>query len=99
MATILLSYRREDSAWVAGRMHDRLKTHYGTDNVFMDIDSIPFGLDFRDHIQSSLDRCDILIAIVGPQWAAKNEQGQLRICEEADWVRIELETALAKKTR
>ena len=63
----------------------------------MDIDSIPFGLDFREHIHNSLERCDILIAIIGPQWAAPNEQGQPKICEESDWVRIEIEAALAKK--
>lgn len=97
MPTIILSYRREDSAWVAGRIHDRLKAYYGADNVFMDIDSIPFGLDFREHIQNSLERCDILIAIIGPHWAAPNERGLPRICEESDWVRIEIEAALAKK--
>lgn len=97
MPTIILSYRREDTAWIAGRVHDRLKDHYGADNVFMDIDSIPFGLDFREHIQDSLDRCDILVAIVGPRWATPDESGKVRLSEETDWVRIEIETALAKK--
>ena len=97
MPTIILSYRREDTAWIAGRVHDRLKDHFGEDNVFMDIDSIPFGLDFREHIQESLDRCDILIAIVGPRWATADESGRLRLNDETDWVRIEIEAALAKK--
>ena len=35
--------------------------------------------------------------IIGPHWAAPNEQGQPKICEESDWVRIEIEAALAKK--
>ena len=97
MPTIILSYRREDTAWIAGRVHDRLKGHFGEDNVFMDIDSIPFGLDFREHIQDSLDRCDILVAIVGPRWATPDESGRLRLTDETDWVRIEIEAALAKK--
>ena len=95
--TIILSYRREDTAWIAGRVHARLKDHFGEDNVFMDIDSIPFGLDFREHIQDSLDRCDILVAIVGPRWATPDESGRLRLTDETDWVRIEIEAALAKK--
>ena len=41
MTTIILSYRREDTSWIAGRIHDRLRSHYGNDSVFMDIDSIP----------------------------------------------------------
>ncbi len=97
MPTIIVSYRREDTAWIAGRVHDRLKAHYGAENVFMDIDSIPFGLDFREHIHDSLERCDILLAIVGPRWLTPDETGQSRIFDEADWVRIEIEGALAKK--
>jgi uncharacterized membrane protein YhaH (DUF805 family) len=97
VSTIIVSYRREDTAWIAGRVHDRLKSHFGEDNVFMDIDSIPFGLDFREHIQDSLDRCDILVAIIGPRWATPDESGKLRLSDETDWVRIEIEAALAKK--
>ena len=42
---IFLSYRRQDSAGVAGRIYDRLRAHFGDDALFMDVDSIPFGLD------------------------------------------------------
>ncbi len=96
MPTIVISYRREDSKWIAGRIYDRLEGHFGKGNVFMDIDSIPFGLDFRDHIRTTLDRCDVLVAIVGPNWTGKDQSGE-RILDETDWVRIELESALNKK--
>ncbi len=97
MPTIILSYRRDDTGSIAGRIFDRLVGHYGADQVFMDIDSIPFGLDFREHIQETLKRCDVLLAIVGRHWAAPDETGGLRINDETDWVRIEVEAALAKK--
>jgi hypothetical protein len=97
MPTIMLSYRRDDSKWIAGRIFDRLEDHYGRGNVFMDIDAIPVGLDFREHLQQSLQRCDILLAIVGPKWLGTDEHGHHAIAEETDWVRIEIETALAKK--
>jgi len=63
----------------------------------MDIDAIPVGLDFREHLQQSLQRCDILIAIVGPHWLGTDEHGHQAINDETDWVRIEIETALSKK--
>jgi len=63
----------------------------------MDIDNIPFGTDFRLHLQETLDRCDILLVVVGPRWFGLNEARQPRLFEEADWVRIEVATALAKK--
>jgi hypothetical protein len=47
MATIILSYRREDTELMVGRICDRLRDHYGRNSVMMDIDSIPYGLDFR----------------------------------------------------
>jgi hypothetical protein len=97
MPTIVLSYRRDDSKWIAGRIFDRLEGHYGRGNVFMDIDAIPVGLDFREYLQQSLDRCDILLAVVGPRWLGTDEHGRHAITDETDWVRIEIETALAKK--
>jgi hypothetical protein len=49
LATIILSYRREDTELMVGRICDRLRDHFGRDSVMMDIDSIPYGLDFRKH--------------------------------------------------
>jgi hypothetical protein len=63
----------------------------------MDIDAIPVGLDFREYLQQALDRCDILLAVVGPRWLGTDEQGRHAIADEGDWVRLEIETALAKK--
>jgi hypothetical protein len=96
MATIVISYRREDSKWIADRIFDRFESHYGKGNVFMDIDSIPFGLDFRDHIRETLDRCDVMVALVGPNWIGRTRTGD-HILNETDWVRIEVEAALKKK--
>src|SRR5262245_26217221 len=50
MPKILISYRRPDSGAITGRIRDRPAQHYGEDSVFMDIDNIPFGMDFRQHI-------------------------------------------------
>jgi len=95
MATIVISYRRDDSKWIAGRIFDRLEGHYGKGSVFMDIDSIPLGLDFREHLRETLARCDVLLAVVGPNWLGRTAAGE-RIADETDWVRIEIEAALAK---
>ncbi len=96
MPTIVISYRREDTGLMVGRICDRLRDHYGVDQVMMDIDSIPLGLDFRKHLRETLDRCDTMLAVIGPSWAALDERGQSRLADETDWVRIEIETALAK---
>ena len=94
MPKILISYRRSDTDAIAGRIHDRLSAYYGEELVFMDIDSIPFATDFRDHIQDALAKTDIMLAIVGPQWLGAQASGQNRIRDETDPVRIEVEAAL-----
>jgi uncharacterized protein len=96
VANITISYRREDSGIIAGRIFDRLVAHYGAANVFRDIDNVPPGIDFRKYIDGALDRTDILLAIVGPHWIGKTADGRTRIGEPADLVRIEVETALRK---
>src|SRR5262245_28233263 len=104
MTGIAISYRREDTGWITGRIFDRLKNHYETSRtssshpkpiVFMDYDSTPVGADFRKYIKGVLDECDVLLAIIGPRWIGEDGQGRARIMQESDWVRIEIETALA----
>jgi hypothetical protein len=64
MPKIAISYRRADSD-VTGRIFDRLVQRYGKNSVFRDIDSIPFGIDFRKVVNNALRDTDVLIAIVG----------------------------------
>jgi hypothetical protein len=92
---IVISYRRADSRWIVGRIYDRLEAQFGRDAVFMDIDGIPLGQDFRVHLKDILDRASVLIAVIGPQWL-KDANGVSRLQDETDWVRLEIETALAR---
>ena len=93
---IAISYRREDSLPVAGRLYDRLQGEFGQGNIFMDFDSIPYGVDFRDHIQHMVEGSQVLVAIIGPDWAGKRRRKFRRIDEEADFVRLEIAYALAR---
>jgi hypothetical protein len=93
---ILISYRRDDSDAIAGRIRDRIAGEYGDQAVFMDIDSIPFGLDFRKQVQNALMQNDLILAIIGPKWMGPLRGGAFRIQEETDPVRIEIEAALTR---
>ena len=98
MAKIFLSYRREDSRGVAGRIYDRLRGHFGPDAVFFDVDSVPPGVDFPEYIESVLSHCDVFLAVIGPDWAGQITTGR-RIDNPEDWVRIEIEAALKQDLR
>jgi hypothetical protein len=78
---------------MAGRIFDRLVQRFGKQSLFIDIDNIPFGGDFRKHIDQALKSSDLLIALVGPRWLG-GEGKDAKITRDADPVRVEIETAL-----
>src|SRR5215470_5721006 len=98
MANIIISYRRSDSAAIAGRIRDRLAEHYGADAVFMDIDSIPLGIDFRQQIQEMVTKSHIMLVLIGPKWMGAKKGAISRISgDKDDPIRIEIETALKQR--
>lgn len=95
---VAISYRREDTGPLTGRICDRLQSVFGRDRVFMDIDSIPFGADFRAHISNTLERCEALLVVIGPRWLGPLPNGANRIDDETDFVRLEVTSALKNGT-
>jgi hypothetical protein len=95
MPKIFLSYRRQDSAGISGRIYDRLAKRFGNESVFMDIDSIPSGVDFRSYVRSALTECEVMLVVIGRDWEG-NSLGSRRIDDPEDFVRIEVETALER---
>ena len=95
-----MSYRREEASGHAGRLYDVLLTKFRSDQVFMDIDAIPPGVDFGDHIEAAVARCDVLLALIGPRWSTvTDETGLRRLDDPGDFVRLEIEAALRRNIR
>jgi hypothetical protein len=98
-SNIFINYRREDSAGHAGRLFDALKTHFAG-RLFMDIDTLEPGVDFVEAIEQAVGSCEVLIVLIGREWLTlKNAAGQRRLDEPADFVRLEVESALVRKIR
>jgi hypothetical protein len=91
---IFISYRRSDSAAIVGHIYERLAARYKTESVFRDINKMPLGKNFYDHIKEELSGCDVVLVVVGPQWLAIDTQGHSRIQQSDDPVRLEVEAAL-----
>lgn len=92
---IFVSYRREETEHLAGRLADRLVERFGESQVFMDIDSIPPGVDFAEAIQRAVSGCDVLLALIGRQWTTLvDEQGRRRLDDPDDFVVLEVRAAL-----
>jgi hypothetical protein len=96
-AKVFISYRREDSAGHAGRVHDRLEREFGHDLLFMDVDSIPLGANFIKVLRDEVGKCDVLLAVIGHHWLdARDKNGERRLDDPNDFVRIEIATALQR---
>ena len=97
---VFISYRREDTSGQAGRLYDALAKQFGQDNVFMDVDTIDIGVEFKDAIESAVASCDVLFAMIGPRWlTVADSRGERRLSRADDYVRLEIETALVRNIR
>jgi hypothetical protein len=93
---VFISYRRDDTAGHAGRLRDSLCARFGDDHVFMDLEMAP-GIDFVDELDRELGRCEVLLVVIGRAWlSARDSHDRLRLEDPHDFVRREIETALAR---
>lgn len=97
MPKIFISYRRADSRKDAGRIYDRLVDAFGKDNIFKDVDNIPFGRDFRGVLSEAVNQCQVMLAVIGQQWLTiADTDGSRRLDNPADFVRIEIQSGLQR---
>jgi WD40 repeat protein len=94
---IFICYRREDTDWPASWLFNQLAGHFGKDLVFKDVDKIEPGEDFVEKITTALRSCRVLLVLIGDKWLnATDENGQRRLNDPQDFVRLEIETALGR---
>jgi len=97
MGAVFVSYRREDSEGQARALSLELVKLLGKDAVFMDVDSIALGRDFRQILQERLGSCDVMVTLIGPGWLdAKDASGNRRLDSTTDYVRQEIAGALKR---
>jgi hypothetical protein len=81
---VFISYRRHDALFLAALIRDRLIDRMTGGEVFLDVDNIPVGVDFAEHIRSWVTRADVVVALIGTRW-----QTEL-LRDRTDFVRLEL---------
>lgn len=97
MAGIFISYRQADAkAWAIG-LRDDLAKAFGDDHVFLDKDALGPG-NWRDQLQRALERCSVVLVVIGKQWFTIADEQQLpRISLPDDVHRQEIALALSHK--
>ncbi len=103
---IFINYRRDDTSGYARVIHDKLiekinsfdsafdaSFHVG---VFMDVETISAGINFEDFIKHSLNSSLVVIVLIGKDWLSTKKDRGKRLDDPADYVRMEIITALNK---
>jgi hypothetical protein len=96
-SAIFISYRRSDVPELTARIYAQLSERFGADALFLDTDSIEAGADFATEILRALQRCDVMLVIIGPKWLELgDESGVRRLDDPMDYVRMEIESSLSR---
>jgi hypothetical protein len=94
-AAFFISYRRDQSSWPARILRDELVRRFGEDQVFKDNDSIDAGQEWPERLDAAIRNASVVLVLIGPAWAdARGHDGELRLENPEDWVRLEVEAAL-----
>jgi CHASE2 domain-containing sensor protein len=91
-----LSYRRDQSGFIARSLRTALATRIGGKNVFLDEKTIPPGQPFPKQITQAIIGCSVMLVIIGPYWlnVRDDDSGERRLDQPGDWVRQEVEEGL-----
>jgi hypothetical protein len=95
---IFISYRRSDAPSASRQLAEALKARFGDDHVFLDTRDVAAGAEWRHDVVERVRSSDVVLAVIGPHWAAAAEERAHRsVLDPAaeDLVRVEIETAFA----
>jgi len=89
------SHRQVDTGMTAQALFHSLRERFGTGQLFMDLNSIEAGSEYRERILGQLHKATVVVALMGPTWlTAHDEDGRRRLDDPNDLLRHELVHAL-----
>lgn len=94
MIKIFISYRREDAPYAARHINDALCRRFGRRNVYFDMDTNKPGLDFREQIDRSVSKCDVMLVIIGDRWLQLDDSSGEQVMSPGEFVTWEVSSAL-----
>ncbi|QNA75412.1 toll/interleukin-1 receptor domain-containing protein [Streptomyces sp. So13.3] len=96
MAGVFINYRTGNGDKEATLVDEALRREFGDEMVFRDHRAIGRGADYRVELLQNLERCSVLLVLMGSDWLTQaDSSGHRRIDDPADWVRMEIASMLA----
>ncbi|MGW2057856.1 toll/interleukin-1 receptor domain-containing protein [Streptomyces sp. NPDC001840] len=101
MHEVFINYRTQGGKEIAYMCHERLAARFGEDSVFLAAKSIEPGANYVSAITGSVRRSRVLLALIHEHWLDapdRKHPGRRALANRQDWVRREIEEALASGT-
>lgn len=95
VAEVFVNYRSDDSGYAASEIFHRLVDRFGAHQVFHAAVIVP-GTVYPQTIRAAVERCDALVAVIGPRWLTATDEKGRRIDNDRDWVHMELRRAFQR---
>jgi hypothetical protein len=90
MHKVFVNYRVGRGDGSAALIERGLTSRFGPGKIFRAGVSIPAGADFQREILKAVRHCEVLLAVIGPDWANLVRRGGPALEDEDDWVRREI---------
>ncbi len=91
---IFINYRRSDSQYQVDRLFEELSVYLEApeEQLYMDIEATPLGVDYIDYIQKKIRESDVFLAVIGDEWLLTQDakSGEPRLNNPEDLVRREI---------
>ncbi len=96
---IFICYRKADTGKDARQLRLALDSVYGAGSTFLDEASIQGGETWPERLREALGAADVILILIGPDWllSPADKWGRRRLDQDDDWVRAEIESALANR--
>jgi hypothetical protein len=95
---IFICYRSAPDGLAAQLVYDRLLNRFKPEyEVFFDVDRIAPGGRWATQIRETISGCGAMVVMIGRDFASLERSGRRRLHLPDDWVRREIETAIATK--
>jgi tetratricopeptide (TPR) repeat protein len=93
---VFVNYRVDDCLAVASTLARELKDALSHGEVFLDHRSLEPGELWPARLRDELQRADVVLVLIGQRWLTlQGADGIRRLDDPEDWVRLEIEGALA----
>lgn len=96
MGKIFISYRRDDSLMLAKSMYDWLSHRYPRNDIFMDVDSIAPGVDFRAPIESAIIQSDIVFVLTSSATHRQSHRARRDSTTPTKWRLLSLDCRMGR---